>query len=322
MKALRRIANVTALTATVVPAALAAGGSNAVNLDVVSESSSSSSHHPPKGGVAVATGPDLINEMKALHSSLTNLQRLLETASVEGDTELMKRSAKFFRRARWLIYASQHEDSLEKTKQRKIEREMGGSNNKIRGGIGNGVVERPEDQERKLIKEQPELRDRVARNLYDATITFPECVEKFLEDCLVILNQELVALQLDAEIVTHEKRNIDQEGYNKVVIVTDLTGERVVGRGEGYAWYPFFWNDVLQGPHMIGVDGKFDCNGKTPEECCQYIKDTTPNPDTKGNYIDCHIFVPYGGVGNPKRTDRVLVNLSPDGRVQEAPYVS
>jgi hypothetical protein len=190
MKALRRIANVTALTATVVPAALAAGGSNAVNLDVVSESSSSSSHHPPKGGVAVATGPDLINEMKALHSSLTNLQRLLETASVEGDTELMKRSAKFFRRARWLIYASQHEDSLEKTKQRKIEREMGGSNNKIRGGIGNGVVERPEDQERKLIKEQPELRDRVARNLYDAVSFFSLSffLVVFFFDSSIILN--------------------------------------------------------------------------------------------------------------------------------------
>ena len=34
------------------------------------------------------------------------------------------------------------------------------------------------------------------------------------------------------------------------------------------------------------------------------------------------ISVPYGGVGNPKRSDRVLVNLSPDGRVHEAPIVS
>lgn len=102
----------------------------------------------------------------------------------------MKRSAKFFRRARWLIYASQHEDSLEKSKQRKIEREMGGSNNKIRGGIGNGVVERPEDQERKLIKEQPELRDRVARNLYDAVSFFSLSffLVVFFFDSSIILN--------------------------------------------------------------------------------------------------------------------------------------
>jgi hypothetical protein len=145
-----------------------------------------------------------------------------------------------------------------------------------------------------------------------------------LDDCLEILNQELIQLQLDAEIVIHAKRNIYQDGYNKVVIITDMTGETVMGRNNDHkAWYPFYWDDAVIGyPYMIGVDGKFDCTGKTPEECCQNIKASTPNPDRKGHYIDCHIFVPYGGKGNPKRTDRVLVNLSPDGRVQEAPIVS
>jgi hypothetical protein len=182
MKALHRIASVTATLAAAVPVVLAAGGSNnnAVNLDLFSESSR-------KDGVVVATGPDLINEMKALHSSLTNLQRLLESASVEGDTELMQRSAKFFRRARWLIYASQHEDSLEKTKQRRAERESSGgnSNSKIRGGIGNGVVGRSEDQERRLIKQQPELSDSVARNLYEA-VSFLSLLVVFFFDSSII----------------------------------------------------------------------------------------------------------------------------------------
>jgi hypothetical protein len=134
------------------------------------------------------------------------------------------------------------------------------------------MVARPEEQERRLIQDMPELKDDVARNLYEAvrevsclsflqsmllllyrvdettvppvlsplllfshsfsfsnihtyislqTITFPECEGHFLADCLEILNQELYQLQLDAEIVVHEKRNIDQSGYNKVVIVTD-----------------------------------------------------------------------------------------------------
>ena len=155
------------------------------------------------------------------------------------------------------------------------------------------------------------------------TITFPECEDHYLADCLEILNQELYQLQLDAEIVVHEKRNIDQSGYNKVVIVTDLSATSVQGGdNDGKVLYPFLWDDAISGPHMIGVDGKFDCLNVSPQDCCNIIKASATNPDTKGNYIDCHFFVPYGGVGNPKRSDRVLVNLSPDGRVHEAPIVS
>ena len=46
-----------------------------------------------------------------------------------------------------------------------------------------------------------------------------------------------------------------------------------------------------------------------------------PNIDKKGNYVECHIFVPFGGIGNPKRNDRVFVVVSPDGRVHEAPII-
>eukprot|EP00956_Cyclotella_meneghiniana_P018170 scaffold30032_cov30-Cyclotella_meneghiniana.AAC.1 len=60
----------------------------------------------------------------------------------------------------------------------------------------------------------------------------------------------------------------------------------------------------------------------SPEQCCSHIQKSVPDPDTKGNLLQCHFFVPFGGVGNKKRSDRVFVNLSQDGRVQEAPFVS
>jgi len=33
------------------------------------------------------------------------------------------------------------------------------------------------------------------------------------------------------------------------------------------------------------------------------------------------MFVPYGGIGNPRRSDRVFITLSPDGRVHEPPII-
>ena len=48
-------------------------------------------------------------------------------------------------------------------------------------------------------------------------ITFPECIEKLFEDCLDIVNSDLTNLGLSTvELVLHEKRNINQDGYNKV----------------------------------------------------------------------------------------------------------
>ena len=127
---------------------------------------------------------------------------------------------------------------------------------------------------------------------------------------------------MDCDIIIHEKRTIDQPGYNKVVIVTNLAATLVKGRNnDGIVSYPFMWDDSVQGMQVLGVDGKWDCYSLTPEACCQLIKSSVPNPDKKGNYIQCHIFVPFGGVGNRKRTDRVFINLSQDGRVHESPIV-
>jgi hypothetical protein len=163
----------------------------------------------------------------------------------------------------------------------------------------------------------------VARNVYETYVTFPECVEKKFEDCLQIVNSDLQNLGLSTvEITVHEKRNINQDGYNKVVIVTNNDADQVKGRsGDGIVTYPFTWDDAVLGTRTLGVDGKWNCNGQTPEDCCNTIKDSAPNPDTKGNYIECHIFVPFGGKGNPRRDDRVIINLSPDDRVHEAPIL-
>ena len=46
-----------------------------------------------------------------------------------------------------------------------------------------------------------------------------------------------------------------------------------------------------------------------------------PNPDTHGNNIACHIFVPFGGMRHPRWQDRIIVKVSPDERVHEIPII-
>mmetsp|Transcript_40425 Transcript_40425/g.72867 ORF Transcript_40425/g.72867 Transcript_40425/m.72867 type:complete len:324 (-) Transcript_40425:151-1122(-) len=166
----------------------------------------------------------------------------------------------------------------------------------------------------------------VTRNMYETRITFPECVERLYDDCLDLVNEDLASIGLTTiEVVTHEKRNGNQDGYFKVVIVTNELDDRVVGRdGDGIVQYPFQWKDKELGSRFLGVgaDGTWNCLNMTPEACCNTIQESVPNPDNKGNNIACHIFVPFGGVGNKRRSDRVFINLSPDGRVQEPPIIS
>lgn len=186
---------------------------------------------------------------------------------------------------------------------------------------------RPE--ERKDLVDEDQVRndeDRaldVSRNMYETFISFPECVEKKFEDCLDIINADLQNLGLSTvEIVVHEKRNINQEGYNKVVIVTNDNADKVSGRaGDGIVTYPFTWDDAVLGTRVLGVDGKWNCLDVSPQDCCDTIKASAKNVDTRGNFIECHFFVPFGGKGNARRSDRIFVNLSPDGRVHEAPVI-
>lgn len=163
----------------------------------------------------------------------------------------------------------------------------------------------------------------VARSMYEMMVTFPECVNQLISICINLIESELSDLGLsEVEIITNLKRNETLPGYHKVVIVTNELADRVAGRaGDGMVEYPFRWNDAVLGPITLGVDGKWNCMLKTPDECCQRIKDSVDNPDVNGNEIDCHIFIPFGGLGNPRLNDRIIVNLSPDGRVHEAPIL-
>jgi hypothetical protein len=172
-------------------------------------------------------------------------------------------------------------------------------------------------------KESEERALDVARNIFEVSVSYTECIELFLQDCLEKINGSIGDLGLASiEIIVNEKRNINQVGYNKVVIITNSMADRVQGQsGDGMVTYPFLWEDPVNGFRSLGVDGKWNCVYSTPEECCQAIKDSAPTPDTKGNYVECHIFVPFGGVGKPKRNYRVFIKLSPDGRVHEAPII-
>ena len=142
----------------------------------------------------------------------------------------------------------------------------------------------------------------------------------FLSDCLAIINSQITGLGLATiEINVREKRNENQEGYNKVVIVTNELCDRVKGRaGDGIVTYPFMWHDKITGSRLLSA---WNCVNITPEQCCLNIKESVPNQDTNNNYIECHIFVPIGGIGKPKRNDRVFVTVSPDGRVHEKPII-
>ncbi|KAL3778670.1 hypothetical protein ACHAW5_000458 [Stephanodiscus triporus] len=176
------------------------------------------------------------------------------------------------------------------------------------------IQQAEEDEERALD---------VARSVFEVAITFPECVEMFLQDCLSTINSQVQSLGLATiETVVHEKRNLSQPGYNKVVIITDLSAQRVLGQaGDGIVTYPFLWDDAVSGLKSLGVDGKWNCVDLTPEDCCRDIKESAPTIDTRGNYVECNIYVPWGGKNKPKRNDRVFINLSPDGRVHEAPII-
>jgi hypothetical protein len=90
----------------------------------------------------------------------------------------------------------------------------------------------------------------------------------------MMINNQVSALGLATlEIIVHEKRNLSQPGYNKVVIITNELVDRVKGRaGDGIVTYPFLWDDAVVGLKSLGVDGKWNCVDITPEQCCADIK--------------------------------------------------
>mmetsp|Transcript_15043 Transcript_15043/g.27218 ORF Transcript_15043/g.27218 Transcript_15043/m.27218 type:complete len:324 (-) Transcript_15043:106-1077(-) len=284
----------------------------------------------------LASGSELLNEMRQLQTALVSIQSLIDSADIPAEDEIMSKATKLIRRVRTLVHATNFEMGMgslpvreDDITQRRAERRAQRTQTRqmLRGGIGSGEVEEimgQQEQQEAIEESRPEVEDDVARKLYDATLTFPECKEQLLEFCIQILNRQLIELQMEAEFIVHAKRDQHQDGYYKVVLITDLTATNVKGKNnDGIVNYPFLWDDAVIGyARVLGVEGKWDCHAHTPEACCQLIQESCPNPDTKGNMLQCHIFVPYGGVGNSKRDNRIFINLSPDGRVQESPFIS
>jgi len=255
------------------------------------------------------------NDHAKITAVLAATRELVETASVlvrdprtlkEGQDMMDKADAMFGEVKDDIRHINDNLREQEETEQRSLLRKKYSDHD---------VQKAQEDDERSLD---------VTRNMYETMTSFPECLELQYQYCVSIINRELRNLGLPkVDIITHEKRNANQDGYYKVVIVTNELVDRVVGRdGDGMVQYPFLWKDKELGDRVVGVDGKWNCNNMAPEACCNAIQESVPNPDNKGNNIACHIFVPFGGIGNKRRDDRVFVNLSPDGRVQEVPIVS
>mmetsp|Transcript_8114 Transcript_8114/g.14669 ORF Transcript_8114/g.14669 Transcript_8114/m.14669 type:complete len:332 (+) Transcript_8114:74-1069(+) len=234
---------------------------------------------------------------------------IMNEGTMEAGQEMMAQANSMFREVKDHLmmrqYAKKQQEGASKEVLRDLLREKYSAHD---------VVKAQEDEKRGLD---------VARKMYETMISFPECLEKFFDACLKLINEELDDIGLSSvEVVVHEKRNADQEGYNKVVIVTNELADRVSGKsGDGIVEYPFMWNDANVGFINLGVDGKWNCSNKTPADCCVHVRESAPNPDINDKYLECHIFVPYGGIGNERRNDRIFINVSPDGRVHEAPQI-
>lgn len=282
------------------------------------------------GAENLVTGTALLSEIEALHTSLSLITKLLSTAEIPDDEEVMKKAAKLVRRVRSLVSAtSQYQKEGQRIIKLKKRALLRGHSVEEAEQVAAAMMEEQEvaraeeEGDRHLVQyEDGEEADDVRRDLVETTISFPECREKFLEECIDILHAQLLELDIEAQLITLYKRKEDDAEYNKVVIVTDLTAATVKGRtNDGMVQYPFSWKISDIDHRTLGVEGKWNCLGESPEDCCAAIKTSAPDPDMNGNYIACHIFVPIGGAGNPKKGDRIFINKSLDGRVQETPIL-
>jgi hypothetical protein len=89
-----------------------------------------------------------------------------------------------------------------------------------------------------------------------------------------VLGHQVATIDLGTLVIdVHKKRNLDQPGYNKVVINTNELADCVKGQdGDGIVTYLFLWDDAVIGLKSLGVDGKWSCVDSTPEDCCLLIK--------------------------------------------------
>lgn len=250
-------------------------------------------------------------------SILDTTKQLIDTARmlVQDDRTLDEGRAMLDRASGMFRDLKQHLIAQREMQQAVFGSDEDGQKAFLRKGFSDHDLQMKEEDEKRALD--------AARKIYETMVTFPECVERFLDDCLNTINDDLPDLGLSTiEVVVHEKRNSDQAGYNKVVIVTNELADRVRGRaGDGLVSYPFLWDEALTGvARTLGVDGRWNCQDMTPDQCCDHVKQGV-GQNVRGEDLECHIFVPFGGVGNPRRNDRVFVNLSPDGRIHEAPVI-
>ena len=131
------------------------------------------------------------------------------------------------------------------------------------------------------------------RGLFESHMYFPECIGLSVEQCEDLIEQEIAENPdlFPGGVVfdVRSKRQITDDTYNYVVLVTDEVGEHVTGRlGDGVVEYPFVWRkdgaEVEIGP--------WDCDMVTPlkmAECCAYIKASVPGVDDNGRHIEVRI---------------------------------
>lgn len=155
---------------------------------------------------------------------------------------------------------------------------------------------------------------------------FEECVGKTLAECQVLVdafvqsNPEMFNNQTTLIFDIRKIRELTDESYFKVVLRTNMPGDKVYGVfDDAMVYYPWPWK-------MNGVDtpiGPWDCqqNGTvlTPRDCCRTIQKEVNKPDDYGNYLACFVEEPVGGPHNPERDDRAIVVSDATGVVVRAP---
>ena len=149
--------------------------------------------------------------------------------------------------------------------------------------------------------------------------------------CLTLIKKYLRENGLKDTISVEKvtKRKPTDDGWNKVVIVTDSLGITVPAAPS----YPFQWNGRDIGPWTA-------CENETPEYCCNQVIMQDVQDAYNGKEIECDFFTPavhldssdYENILPAGRTDAEPVNYkedpntifvieSPDGRTHELPVL-
>ena len=127
------------------------------------------------------------------------------------------------------------------------------------------------------------------RGLFETHKYFPECIGLSVEECEALIEQEIVEnpdiFPSGVVFDVRQKRQITDDSYNMVVLVTN-DEDHVVGRlGDGVVEYPFVWRK-----NGVEVEiGPWDCDVGTPltsSECCTFIKASVPGVDDNGRELE------------------------------------